>query len=64
MSALDPMESRVYTTVTHEQGLASDPVIHHILEMTWIDEGIADLTEIHEEIELMYTIQVGWLVVL
>ncbi len=61
VSALDPVESRVSTVVIHEQGLASDPVIHHTLEMTWIDERIVGLTEIHEEIELIYTIQVGWL---
>ncbi len=59
VSAIDPVEeSRISTVITHEQGLASNPVIYHTLEMTWIDERIVGLTEINEEIELIYTIQV------
>ncbi len=64
VSAFDPVESKVSTVVTHEQGLSSNPVIHHTLEMTWIDEKIVGLTETNEKIALIYTIKNNGLVAL
>ncbi len=64
VSAFDPVESKVSTVVTHEQGLSSNPVIYHTLEMTWIDERIAGLTEINEKIALIFTIKNNGLVAL
>ncbi len=64
VSGFDPMESKVSTVITHEQGLSSNPVIHQTLEMTWIDERIIGLTEANENIALVYTIKNNGLVAL